>query len=164
MFLSKNKNNNVYPCQPRFYYTEVRWKGIKIIYACFRDDFGHIHCCKYEFQSNISNIKIRLIWIYAVSKGICIGLYGWNSTCTRRMPDRLGRCPAFYLTRETHITKTRLFRCTENFTSKNWKFSDKKLWFFFIHYCSKYRLWVLVRTASPRLFLRIPTIYAFEQK
>ena len=29
------------------------------------------------------------------------------------------------------ITKTRLFKYIENFTSKNCKFSDKKLWFFF---------------------------------
>ena len=29
------------------------------------------------------------------------------------------------------ITKTRLFKYIENFTSKNWKFSDKKLWYFF---------------------------------
>ena len=26
------------------------------------------------------------------------------------------------------ITKTRLFKYMENSTSKNWKFSDKKLW------------------------------------
>ena len=26
------------------------------------------------------------------------------------------------------ITKTRLFKYIVNFTSKNWKFSDKKLW------------------------------------
>ena len=30
------------------------------------------------------------------------------------------------------ITKTRLFKYIENFISKNWKFSDKKLWYFFI--------------------------------
>ena len=30
------------------------------------------------------------------------------------------------------ITKTRLFKYIENFTSENWKFSDKKLWYFFI--------------------------------
>ena len=29
------------------------------------------------------------------------------------------------------ITKTRLFKYIENFTSKNWKFSEKILWFFF---------------------------------
>ena len=28
------------------------------------------------------------------------------------------------------ITKTRLFKCTENFTTKEWKFSEKKIWYF----------------------------------
>ena len=49
------------------------------------------------------------------------------------------------------ITKTRLFKYIENFTSKNWKFSDKNLWYF-SYFCSKHRLWVLVRTASARRF------------
>ena len=31
-----------------------------------------------------------------------------------------------------YITKTRLFKYTENFTTKNWKFSDKKLDIFHI--------------------------------
>ena len=30
-----------------------------------------------------------------------------------------------------HITKTRLFKYNENFTTKKWKFSDKKFWYFF---------------------------------
>ena len=38
MFLSRNKKNNVYPCKPQFYYLKVRLKGVKIIWACFRDD------------------------------------------------------------------------------------------------------------------------------
>ena len=50
-----------------------------------------------------------------------------------------------------HITKTRLFKYIENFTFKNWKFSDKKLWYF-SYFCSKHRLWVHVRTASARRF------------
>ena len=29
--------NNVYPCKPQFYYIIVGFKGVKIIYACFRD-------------------------------------------------------------------------------------------------------------------------------
>ena len=45
------------------------------------------------------------------------------------------------------ITQTRLFKYTENFTSKSWKFSDKKLWYF-SYFCSKHRLWVLVRTEA----------------
>ena len=31
MFLSRNKKNNVYPCQPQFYYIKVGFKGVKII-------------------------------------------------------------------------------------------------------------------------------------
>ena len=34
---------------------------------------------------------------------------------------------------------------------KNDNFSDKKFWYF-SYFCSKHRLWVLVRTASPRRF------------
>ena len=37
------------------------------------------------------------------------------------------------------ITKTRLFKYIENFTSKNWKFSDKKLWIFFYISTKKHR-------------------------
>ena len=41
------------------------------------------------------------------------------------------------------ITKTHLFKYIENFSSKNLKFSDKKLWYF-SYFCSKHRVWVLV--------------------
>ena len=44
------------------------------------------------------------------------------------------------------ITKTRLFKYTENFTTKNGNFSDKKYWYF-SYFCSKHRLWVVVWTA-----------------
>ena len=37
MFLSRNKKNNVYPRKPQFYYIKVGFKGVKIIWACFRD-------------------------------------------------------------------------------------------------------------------------------
>ena len=37
MFLSRNKKNNVYPCKPQFYYINVGFKGIIIIYVSFRD-------------------------------------------------------------------------------------------------------------------------------
>ena len=36
------------------------------------------------------------------------------------------------------IMKTRLFKYTENFTTKNWKFSDKKFWYF-SYFCLKHR-------------------------
>ena len=31
MFLSRNKKNNVYPCEPQFYYIKVGFKRVKII-------------------------------------------------------------------------------------------------------------------------------------
>ena len=31
MYLSRNKRNNVYPCEPQFYYIKVGFKGVKII-------------------------------------------------------------------------------------------------------------------------------------
>ena len=48
MFLSRNKTNNVYPCKPQFYDIKVGFKGVKIIYACFRDEsyiFWCSACC-----------------------------------------------------------------------------------------------------------------------
>ena len=46
-----------------------------------------------------------------------------------------------------HITKTRLFKHIVNFTVKNWKYSDKNLWYF-PYFCSKHRLWYSLE--SPR--------------
>ena len=73
-----------------------------------------------------------------------------------------------------NITKTCLFKCIENFTTKKWNFSDKKIWYFSC-FCSKhwlyvlvwtasniYRLYVLVWIASGRRFERVPTIYVFS--
>ena len=38
MFLRRNKKkNNVYPCKSQFYYIKVGFKGVNIIWACFRD-------------------------------------------------------------------------------------------------------------------------------
>ena len=31
MFLTRNKENNVYPCKPQFYYIKVGFKGVTII-------------------------------------------------------------------------------------------------------------------------------------
>ena len=37
MIFSQIRKNNLYPCKPKFYFTEVGFKGVKMIYACFRD-------------------------------------------------------------------------------------------------------------------------------
>ena len=39
MFLSRNEKNNVYPCQPQFYYIKVVFTGVKIIQVCFLDEY-----------------------------------------------------------------------------------------------------------------------------
>ena len=61
MFSSKNKENNVYPCKPQFYYIKVGFKGVKIIQACFRDeDFFtclHLFCNKSVINKHIIVVK-----------------------------------------------------------------------------------------------------------
>ena len=52
---------------------------------------------------------------------------------------------------QPYITKTRLFKYIENFTTKTSKFSDKNSDIFHI-LAQKHRLWVLVRTASSKRF------------
>ena len=53
--------------------------------------------------------------------------------------------------KRTDITKTCLFKYIVNFTTKNENFQIKNS-DIFSYFCSKHRLWVLVRTASPRRF------------
>ena len=78
-----------------------------------------------------------------------------SNQSTRNAYIRLKGLEAIDMTncfRNVHIiTKTRLFKYIENFTSKNWKFTDKKFWHF-SYFCSKHRMWVLIRTASLRRF------------
>ena len=63
-----------------------------------------------------------------------------------------------------HITKT----CLYNFNPLKPHFYTVKLRFtgvyiIFLISAQKHRLWVLVRTASPRRFLRVPTIYVLSR-
>ena len=68
------------------------------------------------------------------------------------------------------ITKTRLFKYIENFTTKKKKKKKKKkpesfqlkILIFFI-FLLKRILWVLVRITLPRRFYRVPTIYVLSR-
>ena len=42
MFLSRNNKNNVYSYEPQFFFIKVGFKGVKIIKACFHDEFGWV--------------------------------------------------------------------------------------------------------------------------
>ena len=74
-FLSRNKKNNAYPCKPQFYYIKMGFKGIKIIWACFRDD--------------IFGILSRIVYfLYAASDHILTTcLYFVNITTTATSPS-----------------------------------------------------------------------------
>ena len=50
---------------------------------------------------------------------------GWHLSESCFLSGTLHRRSEF-----ANITKTRLFKYIENFTSKDWKFSDKKFWYF----------------------------------
>ena len=74
----------------------------------------------------------------------------------------------FIMYLDQHITKTSLFKYLENFSTKkkkkkNENFQLKKIWYFSC-FCSKHRLWVLVRTASMRWFQWVPTIYVLSME
>ena len=42
-FLSRNKKNNIYPYKSQFFYIKVGFKRVRIIKACFRDEFSTFH-------------------------------------------------------------------------------------------------------------------------
>ena len=89
---------------------------------------------------------IRLVSLFCEKKISNLGARADNPQGTKCM-NQLAEC--FSL--ECTITKTCLFKYTENFSTQKWKFSDKKFWYF-SYFCSKHRLWVLVRTASTMRF------------
>ena len=64
---------------------------------------------------------------------------------------RVARCKNPWKFSQLPITETRLFKYIENFTTKKGKCFYKKFRYF-SYFCSKHRLWVLVRTASARRF------------
>ena len=61
-------------------------------------------------------------------------LYGLQSDLHLLFTQTIGDAATF------NITKTRLFKYIEKFTSKSWKFSDKKLYYIFRISAQKTRL------------------------
>ena len=56
MFFKQTKKNYVYPYKPQFYYIKERFKGVKILQACFRNAVYISHRCvnaMYVFQFSI---------------------------------------------------------------------------------------------------------------
>ena len=68
---------------------------------------------------------------------------------------------SIYLNR--HVYENTPVLIYRKFHHQKLKIFQIKILIFFSYFCSKHRLWVLVRTASPRRFYRVPTIYVLSR-
>ena len=100
---------------------------------------------------NISSVLLGMAdwWLYNVSTALFSAYVTYE--CDHHWLGPLKWMYTWFPKPNIFITKTCLFKYTENFTIEKWKFSDKKFWYF-SYFCSKHRMWVLVRTASVRRF------------
>ena len=57
-FRAKIRKNGEYPCKPRFYYIKVGFKGVKIMWACFRDAIGKE---EYALLSKLRQMQVK--WV-----------------------------------------------------------------------------------------------------
>ena len=116
------------------------WFPRKVILICLPE--SHTLCAVNSVSPCHCEIPIEnWFWEYHLYLGTLSALMGVNNETWTQIASR-----------EQVITKTCLFKYTENFTTKKWKFSDKKKIWYFLYFCAKHILWVLVRTASPRRF------------
>ena len=84
MFFKQNKNNNVYPCKPQFYYINVVFEGVKIILMRFRDEDSNqlrirIRCPREEILHSwyIQNAQAdqHFIWLWIkILKRVAVGV------------------------------------------------------------------------------------------
>ena len=74
----------------------------------------------------------------------------------------LKRTPNYKSARRQHY-ENKPIQIYWKFYHQKMKIFRKKIGFFFSYFCSKHRLWVLVRTASARRFWRVPTFYVLSR-
>ena len=105
-------------------------------------------------EVGLKNMKViifnLLLWQICLYNSIDLDL----KTYASEQSDQGLYCLSLIEQFKTNITKTCLFKCIENFTTKKGKFSDKKFYFFFFfsYICTKHRLWVLIKTTLTRPF------------
>ena len=63
-------------------------------------------------------------------KGICVSCFAHPMEYIQLLIMIKDRCQETADDSLIDITKPRLFKYIENFTTKKWKFSDKKIWYF----------------------------------
>ena len=122
-----------------------------------KSDIFHISAqntdCGYSLEppkkNNVYPCKPQFYYIKAGLRGS--KLYSFVFVMQYIVLNALMRRGVIIAPDQEDITKTRLFKYIENLTTNKRKFSDKKFRYF-SYFCSKHRLWVLVRTASVRRF------------
>ena len=57
MFLSRNKENNVYPCKTQFYYIKVGFKGVKITTTAVSQFDLHSLCISHVCRETIKRYQ-----------------------------------------------------------------------------------------------------------
>ena len=76
MFLSRNKNKNVYPCKPQFYYIKVGFKGVKLCRFVFMmywtKSLWHYQASKYNArdissQGRQTSLSPKVDFIYYIN-------------------------------------------------------------------------------------------------
>ena len=119
----------------------------------------------FDFSLFKNLLKYMLARKYTGSANFSQGTHLWNSKNLAFTLDQLWDLPKNVMNSQINgncYTKDKLMLTyiqslrkhpystpIENFTTKNWKFSDKKFQYF-SYFCSIHRLWVLFRTASMR--------------
>ena len=147
MFFRRNKNINVYTCKAQFYCMKVGFKGQHYI--------GVFSWC--SPQINISSVRSskRPFSIIITMSAVVILAVAFNMSCNSYWMLKLFMyfsCPQLWKVGEAyHYENTPIQIYGKFHHQKTENFQIKKLWYI-SYFCSKYRLWVLVRTTSSRQF------------
>ena len=134
-----------------------RFDDKRHIWCVFLYNFNRCHSLgkfsrRFVFLCLPENKLRHLLWTLSLIATIAAtGIHAKITRYSLVFADNLRVCHCPRSTLWKIITKTRLFKDTKTFTTKNWKFSDKNS-DIFSYFCSKHRLWVLVRTISARRF------------
>ena len=145
MFLSRIKKNNVYPCKPQFYYIKVGLRGSKL----YRYVFVMTNRMS---RSDCTEQMHTLIWSFAVHmwhKGLlpcCISFTIFTLSFTFTLISTHGYYSNIIHWHFSSLGKQVYSNILKILPPKNENFQIKNFWYISC-FCSKHRLWVLVRTA-----------------
>ena len=158
------------PLKPHCYIVRLRFTGVYIIFLILLKKLDCGYLLELPQQGSSNEYQQSMFWaeIWKISEvlsenfqflvmkfSVYLNRHVFIMSFTRQHnPVGIAsdcKCRGPELESKLSITKTCPFKYTENFITKKWKVSDKKFWYF-SYFCSKCRLWVLVRTVLMRQF------------